>query len=423
MGVFRERRESEMLISAADILKARILVVDDTRANVLLLEDMLGGAGYSSVRSTGDSREVCDLHKKGNFDLIVLDLLMPEMDGFQVMARLKEIEPGGELSILVITAQPDHKLRAIKAGAKGFVSKPFDLPEVLVQVHNLIEVRLLRRSADLHSAMRIENSQRIAKIGDWEYNYSDNHRIWSDEIFRILGVSNRGLEPDPSTYEGFVHPDDREFFRRQRAGASVTDHRSDFEHRVLRPDGDVRHIHYVIEVRRDPAGRALGEAGIVQDITERKLAEENLRKSEERYRTMLIISPDAHMVIAKGVISFVNQAFCRLTGAAEPIQWIGRPLHDVIQPDFHPLVDELLEREGEMGAKPREEIKFMRLDGTSVDVEISHAVFDFHGGRELQLIARDITERKRLELHFRQAHKMEALGRFSGGIALSLIHI
>jgi PAS domain S-box-containing protein len=166
----------------------------------------------------------------------------------------------------------------------------------------------------------------------------------------------------------------------------------------------------------DGAGQPAREVGTVQDITDRKLAEDDLRRSEERYRTMLTLSPDAHMMLVDGVITFVNRAFCLLTGAAEPARWIGRLALDVIHPDYRQFVEELMERPlGEN--RPRSEIKLVRLDGTDVDVEISHMVFDFQGRRELQLIARDITERKHLEFHFRQAHKMEALGRFSGGIA------
>jgi adenylate cyclase len=131
------------MLEAAEILKAKVLVVDDMQANVLLLERMLGGAGYTCVTSTVDPRAVCALHEKNRYDLIVLDLQMPGMDGFQVMEGLKPIEKDGYLPVLVITAQPDHKLRALQAGAKDFISKPFDVAEVLMRVHNMLEVRLL----------------------------------------------------------------------------------------------------------------------------------------------------------------------------------------------------------------------------------------------------------------------------------------
>ncbi|MFC3108683.1 response regulator [Undibacterium arcticum] len=115
------------MISSSDLLDASVLVVDDMEANVLLLERMLRGAGYTSITSTMDPHAVCALHRKNRYDLILLDLQMPGMDGFQVMEGLKEIETDSYLPVLVITAQPGHKLRALQAGAKDFVSKPFDL--------------------------------------------------------------------------------------------------------------------------------------------------------------------------------------------------------------------------------------------------------------------------------------------------------
>jgi len=131
------------MLEASEILKARILIVDDQPANVRLLERMLGDAGYQSITSTLEPRTVRELHEKNRYDLILLDLQMPGMDGFQVMEGLQPIETAGYLPVLVITAQPDHKLRALRAGAKDFISKPFDVAEVLTRVHNMLEVRLL----------------------------------------------------------------------------------------------------------------------------------------------------------------------------------------------------------------------------------------------------------------------------------------
>jgi len=133
------------MITASDILQAKLLIVDDLPANVQLLERMLRGAGYASITTAMDPGEVTELHRRNRFDLILLDLLMPGMDGFQVMESLKEIEADGYLPVLVITAQPAHKLHALEAGAKDFISKPFELAEVLARVHNMLEVRLLHR--------------------------------------------------------------------------------------------------------------------------------------------------------------------------------------------------------------------------------------------------------------------------------------
>ena len=131
------------MISSSDIYKASILIVDDQDANITLLEQTLRGAGYVSIASTRYPHGVCELHRQNRYSLILLDLHMPGLDGFGVMGELKAIETDGYLPVLVITAQPGHKLRALQAGAKDFVSKPFDLSEVLMRVYNLLEVRLL----------------------------------------------------------------------------------------------------------------------------------------------------------------------------------------------------------------------------------------------------------------------------------------
>ena len=132
-----------MKVAKSEILNASILIVDDQEANISLLGRMLSDAGYARVTSTINPAEVCALHRKNRYDLILLDLQMPVMDGFQVMEGLKTNEADSYLPVLVITAQPGHKLRALQAGAKDFISKPFDLVEVKTRIHNMLEVRLL----------------------------------------------------------------------------------------------------------------------------------------------------------------------------------------------------------------------------------------------------------------------------------------
>ncbi|MBA3024151.1 MAG: diguanylate cyclase [Sideroxydans sp.] len=141
------------MINSSDILHGKVLIVDDKEADVLLLERMLRGAGYVSIASTMHPGGVCELHRKNRYDLILLDLEMPGMDGFQVMEGLKAIETEGYMPVLAVTAQPAHKLRALQGGAKDFVSKPFDLAEVLMRVHNMLEVRLLHEAARNHGKM------------------------------------------------------------------------------------------------------------------------------------------------------------------------------------------------------------------------------------------------------------------------------
>lgn len=157
------------MIDKTAIKNAKILIVDDVDANVRLLERALRGAGYKAVSSTMEPLEVCRLHRENNYDLILLDLQMPRLDGFGVMEGLAEIEAGGYLPVLVVTAQPGHLLRALQAGAKDFISKPLDLAEVQARVYNMIEVRLLhaelkRRAILLAASLReLEESHELIR--------------------------------------------------------------------------------------------------------------------------------------------------------------------------------------------------------------------------------------------------------------------
>jgi len=142
------------MISTIDILKAKILIVDDAPDAVTTLSWLLENAGYSAIHTTCDPRSVRAMHAEHDFDLILLDLQMPGMDGFEVMESLKEFERDGYLPVLAITSEPDHKLRALKRGAKDFLSKPVEVEELLLRVRNMIEVRLLYRERDSGSLSR-----------------------------------------------------------------------------------------------------------------------------------------------------------------------------------------------------------------------------------------------------------------------------
>jgi PAS domain S-box-containing protein len=170
-----------MEISRSDILKASILIVDDQEANISLLEQLLSDDGYTRVSATMEPQEVCALHRKNHYDLILLDLQMPIMDGFQVMEGLKTNESDSYLPVIVLTAQPGHKLRALQAGAKDFISKPFDLVEVKTRIHNMLEVRLLYKKLESYNSLLEQTVQeRTAELRESEARYRSLTELASD---------------------------------------------------------------------------------------------------------------------------------------------------------------------------------------------------------------------------------------------------
>jgi PAS domain S-box-containing protein len=204
-----------MRVSLADTRNASILIVDDQAANINLLEQMLLEEGYTQVSSTMNPQEVCALHRKNHYDLILLDLQMPVMDGFQVMEGLKTNTEDPYLPVLVLTAQPGHKLRALQAGAKDFISKPFDLVEVRARIRNMLEVRLMykkienysklleqtvrERTAELReSEARFRSLTELASDWYWEQDEHGTFTKVSGPVLEMLGVCVEPLAGAPA---------------------------------------------------------------------------------------------------------------------------------------------------------------------------------------------------------------------------------
>jgi len=198
---------------------AHILIIDDQESNVVLLESVLGRDGYTNLKSTTDSRQAIALFDGFQPDLILLDLRMPHFDGFAVMEQLQErIVADGYLPILVLTADitPETKLRALSAGARDFLTKPVDVAEVRLRIHNLLETRYLHlqqknqnqfleekireHTAELHQ--RVEDLTLINALNAAINRGDDLQKIitlMADELHRIfncIGTMTAFLNPD-----------------------------------------------------------------------------------------------------------------------------------------------------------------------------------------------------------------------------------
>ncbi len=203
------------MVNLSDILNAGILIVDDQEANVRLLEQMLHGAGYICVASTMDPHAVCALHRDNHYDLILLDLQMPGMDGFQVMEGLKAIETDSYVPVLVITAQPGHKQRALEAGAKDFISKPFDLAEVKTRIHNMLEVRLLYKKIENYNKVLEQTVQdrteELVRANEHLSQEIEEHKVTEGSL-RSASAENKQLKDRFQAENIYLRKDiDREF--------------------------------------------------------------------------------------------------------------------------------------------------------------------------------------------------------------------
>jgi PAS domain S-box-containing protein len=266
------------MLEPSEIKSANILIVDDQEANVMLLEQMLHNEGYLRVSTTTDPRHVAAMHREHDYDLILLDLQMPVMDGFEVMEALKIIESDAYLPVLVVTAQPGHKLRALQAGAKDFVGKPFDLLEVQTRIHNMLEVRLLyrklnnynqllehtvlERTAELRaSEARFQRFTELSSDWYWEQDATGALTRHSGPVMEILGlggdeaVSQQGWDVD----------------ERARLMANIASRKPflDFVFSRVHADGRRQYFQVSGEPMFDSGSRFCGFRGIGMDITDR----------------------------------------------------------------------------------------------------------------------------------------------------------
>jgi putative two-component system response regulator len=183
------------------LTQAKILVVDDQEANVRLLEKLLLRAGYGAVVGTTDPRQVAALWAEHDPDLIVLDLHMPHMDGFEVMQELaKRVPEGSYLPILVLTADgtPDARRRALSMGARDFLTKPFDQDEALLRIRNLLEtrslhVRLLDQNAGLEAKVR-ERTWELQQSLDLLQRTADNRRTLLARMVEVQRLAEAGVD-------------------------------------------------------------------------------------------------------------------------------------------------------------------------------------------------------------------------------------
>jgi len=268
-----------------DILSARILIVDDQDANVQLLEGVLGDAGYTCVSSTMNPQEVCALHRKNRYDLILLDLQMPGMDGFAVMTGLETSDADSFLPVIVLTAQPGHKLRALQAGARDFISKPFDLVEVRTRIRNMLEVRLLYRKLQNYAAVleqavqertaelreseaRYRSLTELASDWYWEQDETGNFTKVSGPVLDMLGIRVEPLAGEASAEgaEGWNEAERAVLLKRIAERQPFID----FALSRVNADGSLRQYRVSGEPMFSQACRFIGYRGIGVETTDRR---------------------------------------------------------------------------------------------------------------------------------------------------------
>jgi len=339
--------------------------------------DNLNGWKWTALIHPDDAERVVDQWRKA----------LERGEPIETEARLQRIS--GDYRWLLIRSVP---LR----DASGKITKWYGTKTDITERKQAEE---LLRETDT----KLNEAQQLSKIGYWERDLVADRITWSEGTWRIFGVEPSNGVLSQAQLQEFVHPDDRQLQQHAFNEALQGSQLYDVEYRIFRPDGDVRFVHVRDQIVYDKTGKPVRMFGVVQDITERKRAEQAIRESEERYRALFTFSPDAIYVHGEEKVTLVNPAMCQLLGANEPSQLIGKSVFEIVHLQYHEKMRERWKVVFGGQPAPLLEEKFIRLDGTVVDVEVSAVAIDWHGSKRVQVMVRDITERKRMEEALRQS--------------------
>ena len=305
----------------------KVLAVDDNQDNLIILKALLKEAfPEAAVFTALSGQQGLELAVKEEPDVILLDIVMPEMDGFKVCRRLKADKKLKDTPVVFVTANKadrESRILALKCGAEAFLAKPIDASELTAQISAMIKIKNANmekrnekerlavlvekqtheltqahvKAMELLGALNKENearrkseealleAQKIAHICSFEHDIASNKITWTEEGLNIYGVTHGSLLATPDLIHAYIHPEDRELVLRNTKKTLDGKSQFDFCFRIIRPDGEKRHVNLRSFPVFNETGKLIRVVGTVQDITEQKQAELMLKESEEKFRT------------------------------------------------------------------------------------------------------------------------------------------
>jgi PAS domain S-box-containing protein len=346
-----------------------VLVVEDSLTQAQQLQGVLASEQLE-VKVAPDAECGLQLFQAMDFDLVITDIGLPGMSGIDFCKRIKNHSTKKDVPVILLTsiADPMNIVRGLECGANSFIRKTCDADQLLVRVNTILATRV-SRNGKKEAGVQVEFQGKTLTIN------SDKEQI---------------LDLLVSTFEDIVRTNQE--LQRSKADLALAKRQVD-----------------------EYAQKLESQVRTTEDKWNR--AEQALVESERCYRRLVEFSPDAIFISRASKIIFANKPCLKLFGAIATNQVLAKSVLDFIHPDDHAnLMDRI--RNLESGKPvPLSEGRIIRIDGTLLDVEISVAPFLEDGAPAVQIVCRDISDRKVLEAQFRQAQKMEAIGKLAGGIA------
>jgi PAS domain S-box-containing protein len=398
--------------------EASILIVNDSPDALALTSVVLQQAGYR-VFTAADGLEGLALARRELPALIISDVAMPHLDGIELCRRVRADAQTGLTPILLISAQrkdTESALEGLKAGADDFIEAPFDPLRLVAQVARLLE----RARVEAHYRDIVEQASDIIYTHDMEGLLTSINtagllfsRRQSEELNGQHVASVFKLELEPAEVSEVIRKLRSEGMRRMEAQG-------------MNSNGERRWLEFSMSLICARDGSPLGVRGVARDITRRKGVEEQLRRSEERYRSLVDNANDIiYTTDMEGRYTSLNKSGERVSGYMRE-EVLGMSWNQIVAPDYLPLVSEMLMRKlVTQDLVTFYELEIIAKDGRHIPLEVNSQLI-YENGRPvgMQGIARDITERKHNEALLRtrfeqeaESEKMRSLGQLSAGVA------
>ncbi|MEO1624074.1 MAG: response regulator [Bacteroidota bacterium] len=366
----------------------KILLIEDNPGDARLVELYLGESDLLSCRITNKvtlSEGMQALAEEGDYAAVLLDLTLPDSRGFETLDRLLEKFP--DTNVIVLTGHSDKSMgiKAVQAGAQDFLVKGEFTTDLLA--------KSLRYSIERSTVLkRLEESQRIAHIGNWEFDPNSKKFTASDEVFRIFGLAPRKML---ITEEMLQDPDSPVYIFSEIHEETLANKGVKKDIELRQPDGQALYAFVQCSINKNLTGRLVLN-GIIQDITERKKAEAEMIRSQERYQDIFTKSKDAIYIcdLAGKLVDF-NAATAELFGyEVEELRAVEN-IHDLFRQ--HGQEVPFLQQLADSKAVQDVELEIVRPSGKTRYCLLTASTSDKEGESLYNGILRDITERKQAE--------------------------
>jgi PAS domain S-box-containing protein len=408
------------------ILKKKILIVDDNESNLISLEFLLNGLFEDvNVIKTKSGKEALDIVSKELLDIVLLDINMPEMDGYEVCKQIKSSKLLPYIPVLFLTAEElslESKIKGYDSGCDDFMAKPINRDELFSRVKNALNLKALnddlvkeknkvveKAQKDVGESERVlVESQKVAKIGSYELDIVKGTWTGSAALIDIFGVNDTVVH-NLETWISSLHPDcKKEMVEHLTYDVFEKCGKFDRDYKIIRKnDGLERWVHGIGELELDKKGKAIKMIGTIQDITERKRANESLRASENLHMAMLThISDVIGIMDADGIMKYKSPNIQKIFGW-EPKELMGKNGFGTVHPNdlerFKREFSRLLKKDG---AIKTFEYNYKCKDGSYCPIELTavNMVKSPEIGGVL-LNYHDISDRKKSEATLKESEK------------------